>query len=303
MKDSGLFSYQNFVHAVAGSTGSVIAMTAFYPLDTVRARLQLEERRQAKGTLRTVQDLVQEEGCASLYRGVVPVLESLCVSNFVYFYTFHGLRRTFYLSSPSPLRDLGFGCLAGVINVLTTTPLWVVNTRLKFQGATFKVGESLQRPKTDYQNLLDGLYKIYREEGTGALWAGTLPSLILVLNPAIQFMTYEALKRRSAGKNVGPLGYFLMGAVSKAIATVITYPLQIIQAKLRYGHKYVGLSKDVSVLDLLRFIFRNQGVRGLYKGMEAKLLQTVLTAALMFLCYEKIAAFVFRILATSRKAH
>lgn len=35
---------------------------------------------------------------------------------------------------------------------------------------------------------------------------------------------------------------------------------------------------------------------GLYRGMEAKLLQTVLTAALMFLAYEKIARFVFRIL-------
>lgn len=35
---------------------------------------------------------------------------------------------------------------------------------------------------------------------------------------------------------------------------------------------------------------------GLYKGMEAKLWQTVLTAALMFLAYEKISSFVFRLL-------
>ena len=33
---------------------------------------------------------------------------------------------------------------------------------------------------------------------------------------------------------------------------------------------------------------------GLFKGLEAKLIQTVLTAALMFLTYEKIAAFIFR---------
>ena len=43
-------------------------------------------------------------------------------------------------------------------------------------------------------------------------------------------------------------------------------------------------------------IFRKQGVSGLYKGMEAKLLQTILTAALMFLAYEKISTLVFRIL-------
>jgi len=42
--------------------------------------------------------------------------------------------------------------------------------------------------------------------------------------------------------------------------------------------------------------YRKQGISGLYRGMEAKLLQTVLTAALMFLVYEKIARFVFRLL-------
>lgn len=38
--------------------------------------------------------------------------------------------------------------------------------------------------------------QIASEEGVGALWNGTLPSLLLVLNPAIQFMIYEGLKRQ-----------------------------------------------------------------------------------------------------------
>ena len=44
------------------------------------------------------------------------------------------------------------------------------------------------------------------------------------------------------------------------------------------------------------FHCREGGVLGLYKGLEAKLLQTVLTAALMFMTYEKIAASIFRIM-------
>ena len=43
-------------------------------------------------------------------------------------------------------------------------------------------------------------------------------------------------------------------------------------------------------------ICRTQGFKGLFKGIEAKILQTVLTAALMFVCYEKIAAVVFSVL-------
>lgn len=47
----------------------------------------------------------------------------------------------------------------------------------------------------------------------------------------------------------------------------------------------------------MKFLFfRKEGPSGLFKGMESKLLQTVLTTALMFMCYEKISAGVFRIM-------
>lgn len=44
--------------------------------------------------------------------------------------------------------------------------------------------------------LADAFVQIIRDEGVGALWNGTFPSLLLVLNPAIQFMIYEGLKRQ-----------------------------------------------------------------------------------------------------------
>lgn len=37
--------------------------------------------------------------------------------------------------------------------------------------------------------------QITSEEGVAALWSGTFTSLLLVTNPAIQFMIYEGLKR------------------------------------------------------------------------------------------------------------
>lgn len=41
---------------------------------------------------------------------------------------------------------------------------------------------------------------------------------------------------------------------------------------------------------------RKYSMLGLFKGLEAKLLQTVLTAALMFRLYEKIASSTFRVM-------
>uniref|UniRef100_A0A182PQB9 Peroxisomal membrane protein PMP34 n=1 Tax=Anopheles epiroticus TaxID=199890 RepID=A0A182PQB9_9DIPT len=306
-----VFSYQSWVHAVSGSAGSVIAMSAFYPLDTVRSRLQLEEpeRRKALSTWRVLRSLIDEEGFETLYRGLVPVLESLCISNFVYFYTFHSLKALRGGGGQSALGDLLLGSLAGVVNVLTTTPCWVVNTRLKMKGlgqqhATKRTGPAGTGSKQDvqYDGLLDGLQYIARTEGIRGLWAGAVPSLMLVINPAIQFMVYEALKRRlTAGGNAKTptaITFFSIGAVAKMIATVLTYPLQLVQTKLRHGNtdRNLNLPPDVDTVQMLLIILKRQGIAGLFRGLEAKLLQTVLTAALMFMAYEKIARFVTSLL-------
>ena len=60
---------------------------------------------------------------------------------------------------------------------------------------------------------------------------------MLVINPAIQFMTYESIKRRVNSKLGGSQPpawmFFVIGAISKTVATILTYPLQLIQTKLR----------------------------------------------------------------------
>lgn len=200
-----------------------------------------------------------------------PVLQSLSVSNFVYFYTFHALRRSSI--SSTPLKDLLFGVVAGSINVLITTPLWVVNTRMKLN-------------KNEYKSLSSGLIEIFKNEGFKSLWASTLPSLLLVSNPAIQFMVYESLKRNLISKNCfDTYTAFLIGATAKAIATTLTYPLQLIQSRLRVGTSLKPLYKDIKSNPLIMF-----------RGLEAKILQTVMTAALMFLIYEKVVKLVLTIM-------
>ncbi|KAB7501123.1 Peroxisomal membrane protein PMP34, partial [Armadillidium nasatum] len=185
-----------------------------------------------------------------LYRGLLPVIQSLYCSNFVYFYTFHALKSVSNREK-SAVKNLLLGMIAGCVNVLATTPLWVVNTRIKMQGTASRMNKD---SKAKYKGLLHGLLRIWKEEGVSSLWAGTLSSLILVINPAIQFMTYEAVKKK-------------------------------------HGHNYVGLDEKAGIISMTMYIIRLQGARGLFKGLEAKILQTVLTAALMFVFYEKIAAF------------
>ncbi|XP_044734847.1 peroxisomal membrane protein PMP34 [Chrysoperla carnea] len=284
-----LLSYETWVHAVSGATGSVIAMATFYPLDTVRQRLQLSSTDQkAESTIKEMQKLIANEGVRTLYQGMSPVLQSLCASNFIYFYTFHGLKRMLGTESTA-IKDLLVGSVAGIINVLVTSPLWVVNTRLKSSPQPFRT-------------LTEGLVYIGKNEGRSGLWAGLLPSLLLVSNPAIQFMTYETVKRKlnAAYGDMPAITYFLVGALAKAVATVTTYPLQLAQTRLRHGG---NTAKKTNMITLIYNILKTNGIIGLYKGLEAKLLQTILTAALMFAAYEKIAIFVLTILRAKIKQH
>lgn len=113
-------------------------MSVFYPLDTARYRLQSElenlvieehkinsilflvedpQKRQALSTLQLIKQLIREEGVATLYRGMIPVLQSLCISNFVYFYTFHSLKALSSSSNQSAVRDLLLGSVSGIVNV------------------------------------------------------------------------------------------------------------------------------------------------------------------------------------------
>lgn len=227
--------------------------------------------------------MIREDGVGSLYRGLIPVLQSLCISNFVYFYTFHSLKALNSSKQQYALRDLVLGSLAGIVNVLTTTPFWVVNTRLKVKGAH----------DPGFTNLFAGLRHIAKTEGVKNLWAGAMAGIILVLNPAIQFMTYEAVKRRflKYNPNIPTAVSFAIGAFAKAVATLLTYPLQLVQTRKRHAK-----GPTMGTIRMMLHIINTQGFQALFRGLEAKLMQTTLTAALMFATYEKIAKFVLSLL-------
>lgn len=226
-----------------------------------------------------------------LYRGVSPLVRTLAVSNFVFFYVNELMKRfTFQPTDVSThrisnrYRSLVASCLAGLCNVLLTNPLWVANLRIV-------TGESKS------SKLIPELINIARANGIGHLWAGTGASLLLVSNPIIQFFLYEELKvlqLRTADASLAPMKTFLTGAIAKAIATIVTYPLQVTQTVLRMqqspdtDNETLHHQHYSGTWDCLLKIYGRDGASGLFAGMQAKMLQTVLTAAFTFLTYEQI---------------
>ena len=180
--------------------------------------------------------------------------------------------------------------IAGVINVMATTPLWVVGARLATQrkkaivskqkdaksdiessGAPLKQASAVAE-KVPYKGVNDTISRIYNEEGWMALWKGVGPSLILVSNPSIQFVTYEKVRAfaesRAIAQNrqLNALEFFCLGAIAKAVATVLTYPLQVAQSKLRVdkgkqagGAEAKGYTGTLDVLNQIIAYVRGSG--------------------------------------------
>jgi len=96
-----------------------------------------------------------------------------------------------------------------------------------------KAEASKGKPPTMSQTAQDML----RKEGVGVFFHGVLPALVLVSNPAIQFMVFEKLKswvelRRPKGAKFSDMDFFFLGLVSKFAASTVTYPYTLLKSKV-----------------------------------------------------------------------
>jgi adenine nucleotide transporter 17 len=75
---------------------------------------------------------------------------------------------------------------------------------------------------------------VYKNEGIWAFYKGVLPNMILVLNPMINFVIYESLKKDLVKNKImlSALHLLLISSISKAVATIFTYPMLTIRVKL-----------------------------------------------------------------------
>jgi len=113
----------------------------------------------------------------------------------------------------------------------------------------------------------------------------------------VELAASQGRKRLSNGE------IFTVGAIAKAVATVLTYPIQLSQTRMRAHSGKSDSDKKNSTtqyykntLDCLIKIFAKDGFLGWYKGLFVKLFQTVLTAAFQFLAYERIASLIFSVM-------
>ncbi|CAO3691774.1 unnamed protein product [Rhizopus stolonifer] len=275
-------------HATAGSAGAMFASSIVYPLDIIKTRIQVQAKDGSgedhyNSAWDGIKRIVEKEGISGLYAGLGSSLIGTASTNFTYFYCYSFLREN-YNKRYNPGRgtlstalELTLGAAAGALTTLITTPVSVITTRQQ------------TLPASERQDVIGTAKTIYEEEGIEGLWKGIRPSLVLCVNPAITYGSFEKIKQivlSVLNLPMTPWVNFLVGALSKTLATVITYPY--IMAKVRLQWKPSKESKEKIVpykgaLDVLARVLKTEGVVGWYNGMSTQITKAVLSQALLFM--------------------
>jgi len=327
------------VESIAGAVGAIVAISATYPLITVNTRQQTTQKQiqpagdklAVKSTgWTTVLEILEEDGVPGLFRGWGAAVGATGVSQLVYFYFYALMRDTLVKTRNSGLRAgekgnisaleaLATASLAGAINVVVTSPIWVVTSQIM---AMRKSSTTALEPANNNNNnndraheaagsisdptvpgspvksnaplavMMRVVHDTYSEKGVMGFWKGVLPSLMMVSNPAIQYMIYEWLStqrsRLERNRRVASAGQvFLMGALAKTGATLLTYPMLLVKSRLQCESKHMTYKYN-GTLDAITRIAKTEGVGAFYEGMQTKILQSVFGAALMFTLKEEI---------------
>ncbi|KAF8913872.1 mitochondrial carrier [Gymnopilus junonius] len=286
------------IHSIAGAAGGIVAMTATYPLIFLSTRAAVETKNDQKSTYQALLDIIKREGILGLYSGLGSSLLGIAITNGVYYYFYERSRDVILRSKHGrrkaldTLESMLTGLIAGSATTIISNPIWVIQTS---QAVQTMGSDSNQKPVSRKLGFWETVQSIIAKDGISAFWRGIGPALVLVINPIIQYTTFEQLKnllisRRTARLRaigaataiavLSDVDYFILGALSKLVATSITYPYIVVKSRLQAGS--ANALKYKSSLDGLITILKDEGIDGLYRGMGSKLVQSVLTAAILF---------------------
>ena len=305
------------VEAVAGLSAGAISTLVIHPFDVIKTRLQLEQNDGKSVTsrrgaaVRVIRQIYGEakqgrspelanihrgspalskEIIRAFYRGLMPNLIGNSVSWAMYFMCYGKIKE--FVGSvrhsntgSSQLSGLDYALASGISGVLTgvaTNPIWVIKTRM--------LSTSRDAPGA-YKSIVSGTTSLYKSEGIKGFYRGMVPSLFGVSHGAIQFMAYEQLKdlwaqhREGGMDGLTNMDVLQLSAVSKMVAGSVTYPYQVVRARLQ---TYDASAKYNGAIDVVKKVFKHEGVAGFYKGLGPNLIRVVPSTCVTFLVYENV---------------
>ncbi|KAI9297637.1 mitochondrial carrier [Neoconidiobolus thromboides FSU 785] len=250
---------------LASGLAAVISRTIMHPIDTLRIRYQVGEK--------SLENSSKPQKGLSVYRGQLRGLYSgysvallFTLPGMTIFYTSYDINKKvldkyFNIDQNNSLNHSISGFLSSNLAGLIFNPMEVIKGYLQVQGndsQQVKVNKLIQQ--------------IYRKQGMVGFQNGYFLS-VAVFGPhnLIYFSFYEKFKKYfNDNNNNDSLNFVKASALSTLLAVTSTHPIEVLRSKYQYlkTEQNFGTSKNkVNISNLIKSIYKNNGIRGFYKGM------------------------------------
>ncbi|CCC68743.1 hypothetical protein NCAS_0B06590 [Naumovozyma castellii] len=291
---------------ISGLSAGSLTTLIVHPLDLIKVRLQLlattTTQQHQKGYTYLINELINNSKkmgsqgpiynlIKESYRGLPINLLGNAVAWSLYFTIYNSTKdymfQNNYLHNNNTTIFLTSGLISGISTTLLTNPLWVIKTRIM---------STSRHHKDSYKSIRHGFKSLLTKEGPKAIWMGLLPSLLGVSQGAIYFMIYDNLKlhfnvnlNKSKKDNANAnLKIVLISSLSKMLSVMSVYPFQLLKSNLQTFRSVTNNipQNDYHFITLIRKIYRDNGIKGLYKGLSANLLRAIPSTCITFCIYE-----------------
>lgn len=278
--------------AIAGGVGEVM----FHPLDTVRARLQVQRGKvgqgQYRGLVDAVRKIVAAEGVRGLYKGYAIVGVLTIPAHGLYFGGYEMTKRNLTdrpLMEKSFTDSLAAGAVAELSGSFMWTPMDVAKQRLQVQQASVAAGGK-------YHGSLSALRVVWREEGLRqGLYRGFWASLwTYVPYCSLYFLAYDSQRlwylRWNGLQHEFQIPFpvsLTLAASAAGFACFCTNPMDVIKTRLQTQVPLAdGTMPFRSWMHCLTTTVRSEGLLALGKGLAPRLIWLAPQSAVSMMFYE-----------------
>ncbi|KAF9563697.1 mitochondrial carrier [Agrocybe pediades] len=256
---------------LAGGIAGTSVDLLFFPIDTIKTRLQSAQGFRAAG------------GFSGIYKGVGSVVIGSAPGAAAFFSTYETMKKNLpFRDGLAPVNHMLSASVGEVAACLIRVPTEVIKTRMQTSAYGAQGGSSLAAAKIVLQNT--GLMGFYR--GFGITVMREIPFT------SIQFPIYELLKLQLSRK-VGRKPLYaheaaICGSIAGGIAAASTTPLDVLKTRVMLDVRVSDSKKEKlpSLLTRLRTIYVSEGPKALFAGVVPRTLWISAGGAVFLGVYE-----------------
>jgi len=224
----------------------------------------------------TIKVIHQMEGIKGFWKGLSPALLEMIIGSAIYFESLGAISNSLrYLDMKGAYADFIASGVARANSSFFSNPFSVIRTRVQLPGFS------------DYSSVYDGIKKIRAQEGIRGFFKGALPGVLKDAPfAALYFSLMNIVKTYlQPFKLSGPANTMAAGMLAGMIATSITHPLEVVKTLVQVDSSN---NYEIGIIQRLRLIWLEQGLRGYTKGLAPRLVKKPLTNAMAFTVFEVV---------------